>query len=48
MATIMKVGNLRDCNVTQHLNITNKREAISDIAAMYIIIYMIINIFIDT
>lgn len=33
----MKVGNLRDCNITLHLNLNSKREIVPDIAAVYLI-----------
>jgi hypothetical protein len=33
----MKVGNLRDSNVTLHLNLTQKRDQIPDIPAVYMI-----------
>lgn len=36
-ATIMKVGNLRDSNVTLHLSIYAKRDQIQDIPAVYMI-----------
>ena len=35
VAPIMKVGDLRECNVVQYFNISQRRERISDIAAMY-------------
>jgi len=37
IATIMKVGQLRDSNVTLHLNINSKREQVPDIPAVYMI-----------
>lgn len=36
-ATVMKVGALRDCNVTLHLALNQKREQIPDIPAVYMI-----------
>jgi hypothetical protein len=37
VATIMKVGALRDCNVTLHLGLNQKREQIPDIPAVYLV-----------
>jgi len=37
VATIMKVGQLRDCNVTLHLGLNTKREQVPDIPAVYLI-----------
>jgi hypothetical protein len=37
LATIMKVGTLRDNNVTLHLNLNSKREQIPDMPAVYLI-----------
>ena len=33
----MKVGNLRECNVTLHLNLNSKRDPIPDIPAIYLV-----------
>jgi hypothetical protein len=37
VATVMKVGALRDCNVTLHLSLTQKREPVPDMPAVYLI-----------
>lgn len=37
IAPVMKVGSLRDCNITLHLNINSKREAVPDIPAIYVV-----------
>lgn len=37
LANIMKVGALRDCNITLHLNINSKREQIPDMPAIYLL-----------
>ncbi|CDW72057.1 sec1 family protein [Stylonychia lemnae] len=37
LANIMKVGALRDCNITLHMSINSKREQIPDIPAIYLI-----------
>jgi len=37
VATVMKVGQLRDCNVTLHLGLNNKREQVPDIPAVYLL-----------
>eukprot|EP00347_Sterkiella_histriomuscorum_P002792 403366783 len=37
LANIMKVGALRDCNITLHLNINSKREQIPDLPAIYLL-----------
>lgn len=33
----MKVGSLRDCNVTLHLSMTQKREQVPDMPAVYLV-----------
>ena len=33
----MKVGSLRDCNILLHLNITQDRERVPDLPAVYLI-----------
>ena len=37
VASVMKVGALRDCNVTLHLGLNQKREQVPDIPAVYLL-----------
>ena len=37
VASVMKVGALRECNVTLHLGLNQKREQVPDIPAVYLI-----------
>lgn len=37
IAPIMKIGNLRDCNILFHSNIALKREQITDLPALYLL-----------
>lgn len=33
----MKIGNLLDCNIIHHQNISSKREALSDLPVIYLV-----------
>jgi hypothetical protein len=37
VASVMKVGALRECNVTLHLGLNQKREQVPDIPAVYLL-----------